>query len=91
MHARKNWWLVAVFALAMAWMEAATVVYLRVLVGHLDPYQAEPLPDLDLPQQIMRRQGDPTSRLPQAQPPGDKKRQPDDRLGRRGARDVESG
>lgn len=49
MHARKNWWLVAVFALAMAWMEAATVVYLRVLVGRLDPYQAEPLPDLDLP------------------------------------------
>lgn len=31
-------------AAAMAFMEAATVVYLRTLVDRLDPYQPEPLP-----------------------------------------------
>jgi hypothetical protein len=35
---------VVVFAVAMAWLEAATVYYLRVLVDRLDPYQANPLP-----------------------------------------------
>jgi hypothetical protein len=35
---------VAVFALAMAWVEAAVVLYLRVLVDRLQPYQADPLP-----------------------------------------------
>jgi hypothetical protein len=28
----------------MAWMEAATVFYLRALVDRIEPYQAEPLP-----------------------------------------------
>jgi hypothetical protein len=43
--ARARIWLtVAVFALAMAWLEAATVYYLRVLVDRLVPYQADPLP-----------------------------------------------
>ena len=28
----------------MAWMQSATVVYLRVLVGRIEPYQANPLP-----------------------------------------------
>src|SRR5258708_33485736 len=28
----------------MAWMEAATVFYVRALVGRIEPYQAEPLP-----------------------------------------------
>ena len=32
------------FALAMAWMESATVFYLRTLVGRVDPYQVAPLP-----------------------------------------------
>lgn len=32
------------FALAMAWMESATVFYLRTLVGRVDPYQLSPLP-----------------------------------------------
>ena len=32
------------FALAMAWMESATVFYLRTLVGRVDPYQLTPLP-----------------------------------------------
>jgi hypothetical protein len=35
---------VAVFALAMAWVEAAVVLYLRVLVDRIQPYQADPLP-----------------------------------------------
>ncbi len=39
-----RWTAVVLFATAMAWMEAATVVYLRTLVGRLEPYQANPLP-----------------------------------------------
>lgn len=35
---------VVVFAIAMAWVEAACVYYLRVLVDRIDPYQANPLP-----------------------------------------------
>ncbi len=35
---------VAIFAAAMAWVEAAVVLYLRVLVDRLQPYQADPLP-----------------------------------------------
>jgi len=35
---------VAIFAVAMAWVEAAVVLYLRVLVDRLQPYQANPLP-----------------------------------------------
>jgi hypothetical protein len=41
---RAQWLMVVVFAVAMAWLEAATVYYLRVLVGRLEPYQANPLP-----------------------------------------------
>lgn len=40
----KRWWIVVLFATAMAWMESATVVYLRMLVGRVNPYQAAPLP-----------------------------------------------
>jgi hypothetical protein len=43
-RARACWLVVVLFAIAMAWLEAATVYYLRVLVGRLDPYQANPLP-----------------------------------------------
>lgn len=39
-----RWTAVVLVAVAMAWMEAATVVYLRTLVGRLVPYQADPLP-----------------------------------------------
>jgi hypothetical protein len=35
---------VAVFAVAMAWVEAAVVLDLRVLVNRLQPYQPDPLP-----------------------------------------------
>jgi len=39
-----TWLLVFVFAVAFAWVESATVHYLRVLVDRVDPYQANPLP-----------------------------------------------
>ncbi len=39
-----RWLLVVVFAVAMAWVEAASVYYLRMMVDRLDPYQANPLP-----------------------------------------------
>jgi hypothetical protein len=41
---RTRWLLVVAFAVAMAWVEAACVFYLRSLVGRLDPYQLNPLP-----------------------------------------------
>lgn len=44
MTSRKIWLAVVLFATAMAWMEAATVAYLRTLVQRVDPYQANPLP-----------------------------------------------
>ena len=42
--ARARWGIVAAFAVAMAWMEAATVLYIRTLVDRIEPYQADPLP-----------------------------------------------
>jgi hypothetical protein len=39
-----RWTVVIVFAIAMAWVEAAVVLYLRTLVSRLDPYQPHPLP-----------------------------------------------
>jgi hypothetical protein len=41
---RKRWVLVVVFAIGMAWVEAASVYYLRAMVGRIDPYQENPLP-----------------------------------------------
>lgn len=41
---RLRWAIVIAFAIAMAWVEAACVFYLRALVGRIEPYQAEPLP-----------------------------------------------
>jgi len=43
-RARFTWLVVVIFAIGMAWVEAACVYYLRLLVGRLDPYQANPLP-----------------------------------------------
>ena len=43
----KNWqrWLIVfLFAAAMAWVEAAVVVYLRTLIDRVEPLQANPLP-----------------------------------------------
>ncbi len=39
-----RWRMVVVYAVAMAWVESATVFYLRTLVGRIDPYQPAPLP-----------------------------------------------
>jgi hypothetical protein len=37
-------WVVCLYAVAMAWVEAAVVYYLRTLVDRIEPYQANPLP-----------------------------------------------
>jgi hypothetical protein len=41
---RVRWMLVVIFATGMAWVEAACVYYLRVMVDRIQPYQADPLP-----------------------------------------------
>ena len=41
---RARWFVVVVFAIAMAWVEAASVYYLRVMVDRIQPYQESPLP-----------------------------------------------
>ena len=46
-HCESNWlrWcMVVIYAVAMAWVEAAAVFYLRTLVGRIDPYRPAPLP-----------------------------------------------
>jgi hypothetical protein len=40
----KRFGIVSLYAIGMAWVESAVVVYLRVLIGRVDPYQADPLP-----------------------------------------------
>jgi hypothetical protein len=44
MNTRTCWFVVGVFAVAMAWVEAAVVYYLRTLVDRIEPYQPNPLP-----------------------------------------------
>ncbi len=39
-----RWVIVVAFAKAMAWVEAASVFYIRSLVDRIEPYQANPLP-----------------------------------------------
>lgn len=41
---RARWAIVVAFAIAMAWVEAASVFYIRALVDRIEPYQADPLP-----------------------------------------------
>jgi hypothetical protein len=41
---RRRWLTVVAFAMAMAWVEAATVYYLRTMTDRIEPYQANPLP-----------------------------------------------
>ena len=41
---RTRWAVVMAFAIAMAWVEAASVFYIRSLVDRIEPYQAHPLP-----------------------------------------------
>ena len=40
----RRWLLVVTFAIAMSWVEAATVYDLRVMVDRVNPYQTNPLP-----------------------------------------------
>src|SRR6266850_1368802 len=42
----QRWCAVAIFAIAMAWVEAAVVLYLRTLVNRIDPYQPRPMPEM---------------------------------------------
>ena len=44
MSERTRWAVVMAFAIAMAYLEAATVFYIRALVDRIEPYQANPLP-----------------------------------------------
>jgi hypothetical protein len=44
MNIMKRWLALALFSTAMAWVEAAVVFYLRVMINRVQPYQAEPLP-----------------------------------------------
>jgi hypothetical protein len=39
-----RWLVVALYAVAMAWVEAAVVYYLRSLIDRIEPYQPNPLP-----------------------------------------------
>jgi hypothetical protein len=41
---RTRWAIVMTFAIAMAWVEAASVFYIRALVDRIEPYQVNPLP-----------------------------------------------
>jgi hypothetical protein len=41
---RGRWLVVAIFAIAMAWVESAVVYYLRTHLDRLEPYQVNPLP-----------------------------------------------
>jgi hypothetical protein len=39
-----RWWMVVIYAGAMAWVESAAVFYLRSMMGRIEPYQPDPLP-----------------------------------------------
>ncbi len=42
--ASKRWRMVVLYALAMAWVEAAVVFYIRSMIDRIEPYQPTPLP-----------------------------------------------
>lgn len=44
MDERKRWIVVVTFAMAMAWVESAVVLYLRTMINRIVPYQPDPLP-----------------------------------------------
>jgi hypothetical protein len=44
MSGKRRWLVVMGYAMAMAWVEAAVVTYLRILINRTDPYQPNPLP-----------------------------------------------
>ncbi len=39
-----RWWLIVIFASAMAWVESAVVFYLRSMIDRIEPHQTNPLP-----------------------------------------------
>ena len=39
-----RWLIVAIYAIAMAWVESAVVFYLRSMIDRIEPYQPEPFP-----------------------------------------------
>ena len=41
-----RWSIVAIYAMAMAWVESAVVFYLRTMIDRIDPYQPNPLPKI---------------------------------------------
>jgi hypothetical protein len=43
-HSARRWLIVAIFAMAMAWVESAVVFYMRTMMGRLEPHQPDPLP-----------------------------------------------
>jgi hypothetical protein len=43
-HVRSRWLLIVIFAIGMAWVEAAVVYDLRVMLDRVNPYQTDPLP-----------------------------------------------
>lgn len=45
MNEKFRWLVVVLYAIAMAWVESAVVVYLRTLIDRLEPYQPNPLPN----------------------------------------------
>ena len=47
MNGRIRWGIVFVYALAMAWVEAAVVYYLRTMFNRINPYQLNPVPMSD--------------------------------------------
>ena len=40
---KQRWLIVVLYATAMAYVESAVVLYLRTMVGHVDPYQPDPV------------------------------------------------
>jgi hypothetical protein len=39
-----RWWMVVIYAGAMAWVESSVVFYLRSMMNRIEPYQPNPLP-----------------------------------------------
>ena len=39
-----RWWMVVIYAAAVAWVESAVVFYLRSMIGRIKPHQPDPLP-----------------------------------------------
>lgn len=39
-----RWFLVAIYAIAMAWVESAVVFYLRSMINRIEPHQPDPFP-----------------------------------------------